>query len=196
MAAEEAFVGAGQTPGLELWRIEAMAPVKQPEANGKFHSGDSYILLATTKSKTSNAMNWSIHFWLGSETSQVRGGARQCLCQLRRSGWPWPAEYFTAVVVALVASQLISHRFDSPFLSPPLLTCPHHNSTPQDESGVAAYKTCELDDSLGGGPIQYREVQGHETDLFMSYVVGPNHYAMHQPTTPHTACQSPHTTHY
>ena len=30
--------------------------------------------------------------------------------------------------------------------------------TSQDEAGIAAYKTVELDESLGGGPIQYREV--------------------------------------
>ena len=39
----------------------------------------------------------------------------------------------------------------------------------QDESGSAAIFTVQMDDFLGGQPIQYREVQGHESKAFLGY---------------------------
>ncbi|KAK6314818.1 hypothetical protein J4Q44_G00143470 [Coregonus suidteri] len=39
----------------------------------------------------------------------------------------------------------------------------------QDESGAAAIFTIQMDDYLGGKPIQYREVQGYESRTFSGY---------------------------
>ncbi len=41
--------------------------------------------------------------------------------------------------------------------------------TTQDEAGTAVYKTIELDTYLKDVPVQHREVQGHESPLFLSY---------------------------
>ena len=63
------FEGAGQKAGLELWRIENFEAVKQPECSGKFHVGDSYLVLKT------NEKGFALHFWIGNETSQDELGA-------------------------------------------------------------------------------------------------------------------------
>ncbi|KAJ1433461.1 Villin/Gelsolin [Sesbania bispinosa] len=116
---DPAFKGAGQKAvfalfsltiysGLEIWRIENFNPVPIPQSSyGKFFTGDSYVILKTTASK-SGALRHDIHYWLGKDTSQ-------------------------------------------------------------DEAGAAAIKTVELDAALGGRAVQYREVQGHETEKFLSY---------------------------
>lgn len=104
----EEWKGCGQTPGVEIWRIEKFQVKKWPKKEyGNFFDGDSYIVLHTYKpDPKQDKLAWNVHFWLGQNTSQ-------------------------------------------------------------DEAGTAAYKTVELDDLLGTLPVQFREVQGHESNEFL-----------------------------
>ncbi|CAN7032428.1 unnamed protein product [Brassica oleracea var. botrytis] len=105
---DQALQGCGQKSGIEIWRIESFKPVAVPkESHGKFFTGDSYIVLKTTASR-SGSLHHDIHYWLGKDSSQ-------------------------------------------------------------DEAGSVAVMTVELDSALGGRAVQYREVQGQETEKFLSY---------------------------
>jgi len=70
------FEGAGQKEGLEIFRIEDFNPVPYKN-HGKFHVGDSYIVLSTKK--TGSSFSWDVHFWLGDESSQDERGAAAML---------------------------------------------------------------------------------------------------------------------
>uniref|UniRef100_A0A8D3A0V6 Scinderin like b n=1 Tax=Scophthalmus maximus TaxID=52904 RepID=A0A8D3A0V6_SCOMX len=104
MVSHKEFVGAGKTPGLQVWRIENLDLKPVPKAlHGSFYTGDAYLLLFTT-----SAPSYNIHMWLGDECSQ-------------------------------------------------------------DESGAVAIFATQLDDFLGGGPVQYREVQNFESNTLVGY---------------------------
>lgn len=63
--------------GHRLWRIENLKPVPvSEEGYGKFFTGDSYILVVAEKlRKNSSSLTFSIHFWLGEETTHDEKGA-------------------------------------------------------------------------------------------------------------------------
>jgi len=78
---EPAWESAGKVPGIEIWRIEQFKVVPWPkEKYGKFHEGDSYILLQTEfeidkeTGAPSEKLQHDIHFWLGKQTSTDEKG--------------------------------------------------------------------------------------------------------------------------
>ncbi|XP_074526955.1 gelsolin-like [Halichoeres trimaculatus] len=102
------FDTAGQSAGLQVWRVEKLDLVPVPKTlYGGFYKGDAYLVLNTVETR-SGAKRYDLHYWQGSECSQ-------------------------------------------------------------DESGAAVIFTVQMDDYLHGLPVQYREVQGHESQAFSGY---------------------------
>ncbi|KAK7227155.1 hypothetical protein V2G26_015158 [Clonostachys chloroleuca] len=66
----------GRSPGLYVWRIEDFQVVPWPrEKHGRFHSGDSYIVLHSVKfGSTQEKLVHDIFFWLGAHTTQDEAG--------------------------------------------------------------------------------------------------------------------------
>ncbi|KAF3824147.1 hypothetical protein GH733_008432 [Mirounga leonina] len=62
------------TPGVQIWRIEAMKMVPVPSSTfGSFYEGDCYIVLAIHK--TGSSLSYDIHYWIGQASSQDEQGA-------------------------------------------------------------------------------------------------------------------------
>ncbi|XP_023076870.2 villin-1 [Piliocolobus tephrosceles] len=62
------------TPGLQIWRIEAMQMVPVPSSTfGSFFDGDCYIILAIHK--TASNLSYDIHYWIGQDSSLDEQGA-------------------------------------------------------------------------------------------------------------------------
>ena len=110
-----AFAGAGDGPGVLIWRVESMCPVPVDKSTyGKFHTGDAYIVLKTVTTK-SGGFEYDLFFWLGEKCSV-------------------------------------------------------------DEQGAAAILSRDLDDKLGGAPVQHRVVMGHEPPEFVAAMGGAISY--------------------
>lgn len=73
---EPQFEGAGQTPGIEIWRIEKFQPEKITARTGNLslYSGDCYIILNTIELE-SGQFEWQLHYWIGKDSSQDESGS-------------------------------------------------------------------------------------------------------------------------
>ncbi|KAL8589377.1 hypothetical protein ACOMHN_021529 [Nucella lapillus] len=72
---EPAWQGAGQAPGLKIWRIVQFEVKDWPEEDyGEFYNGDSYIILNTYKDDETEELNHDVHFWIGKNSTQDEYG--------------------------------------------------------------------------------------------------------------------------
>ncbi|XVE79969.1 hypothetical protein DITRI_Ditri14bG0100200 [Diplodiscus trichospermus] len=136
---DPAFQGAGQKAGIEIWRIENFRPVPVPKA--------SYGKFFTGDSYV--ILKASLKHMVDAVVS-------------------FPLGLFIKIEYSYNLSMLLTTALKSGALRHDI----HYwlgKDTTQDEAGAAAVKTVELDAALGGRAVQYREVQGHETEKFLSY---------------------------
>lgn len=72
---EPAWKGMGLKPELRVWRVEKFQVKPWPQDQyGKFHKGDSYIVLNTYKKGNAEALYHDVHMWIGEESSQDEYG--------------------------------------------------------------------------------------------------------------------------
>jgi len=73
--AEEAWQGAGQEVGLQIWRIVKFKVTNWPKEDyGEFFNGDSYIILNTYTEEGGDELLYDVHFWIGKHSSQDEYG--------------------------------------------------------------------------------------------------------------------------
>ncbi|CAB3999204.1 gelsolin 2 [Paramuricea clavata] len=72
---EPAWKGAGQKPGIQIWRIKKFKVAhEQKDDYGKFYNGDSYIILNTYKKPEGDELLYDVHFWIGQNSTQDEYG--------------------------------------------------------------------------------------------------------------------------
>jgi len=73
---EPAWDGLGEAVTFHIWRIEKFLVKDWPKRKyGKFHKGDSYIILNTYKEDPSKEkLSHDVHIWIGDESSQDEYG--------------------------------------------------------------------------------------------------------------------------
>nr|TKR84080.1 villin-3-like isoform X1 [Populus alba] len=162
-ALDPAFQGVGQRPGTEIWRIENFQPVPLPKSDhGKFYMGDSYIVLQVLTFSISLSLSLS-HTHTHTFYILLMNDEFYCLFPVFALICPrMNGELFVGLVhVETTPGKGGAYLYDIHFWI--------GKDTSQDEAGTAAIKTVELDAVLGGRAVQHRELQGHESDKFLSY---------------------------
>eukprot|EP00560_Eucampia_antarctica_P008519 CAMPEP_0197823420 /NCGR_PEP_ID=MMETSP1437-20131217/750_1 /TAXON_ID=49252 ORGANISM="Eucampia antarctica, Strain CCMP1452" /NCGR_SAMPLE_ID=MMETSP1437 /ASSEMBLY_ACC=CAM_ASM_001096 /LENGTH=389 /DNA_ID=CAMNT_0043422579 /DNA_START=46 /DNA_END=1215 /DNA_ORIENTATION=+ len=117
-AIEMNWEGAGESPGIQVWRVENVRdennnpnfginpwPKKQ---YGQFFDGDSYIILQTVTDEEDGGFMWDIYFWIGSGSSQDEYGV---------------AAYKANELDDLLDDAPVQHRETEGYESPEFLAC-------------------------------------------------------------------------